>query len=498
MSIQFNEIASVLVPFMQAEIDNSGAIRSPQSLPYRMLILGGGTSEGSKTANTLHAFSTPDEAAAFWGRGSQMHRMAIAACKAYQSSQIFGVATAMDAIATATGKATGSIVFTGSTIGAGMLYLLIGSQRLAVAVDAATTIGVVSESVASAITKDFPVIADGTTTPGTVTLTSKNVGPAGAKIPININWNPGEVTPSGLTVAITQLTGGTTNPVLTTAIDLLSEEWFHDIVTPYTDTTSQTALDTEMQRRFQAQAGIDGVVFMGDNITHANMVTLCDADANGKNSKHFCFIPTFGIPALPCEVAASVAGMVLKSLRAGNGAESLPFTTLELPDVIAPKTENRFIFTERNTLLESGVSTLIATAGGKVAIERLVTNYQKNAVGATDASWRNLNYRFISMYLRWDWNYNVLLLKYGRAKLAGDDARIGPGQTVMKPIIGKAEALSRFIKWEKLGLVEDFDQFAADLIVERNGQDVDRMDWMLSPNFVNQFYHGATKISFVL
>ena len=496
MTIQFNEIQDILVPYMQAEIDNSSAVRTPLSLPYRMLLIGGGTDEGSKLVNTLWAFSTPDEAAAYWGSGSKMHRMAVFACKAYQSSKIYGIAPAMDALATPTGKATGSIVFAGTTISAGMLYIYIGGQRLTVAVDAASLVATIATNVAAAITKDFPVTAVAAT--GTVTFTSKNVGPAGSKIPIYINWNPGEATPTGLTVTINAMTGGTTNPVLTTAIDVISEEWFQIIVMPYTDATSQTAMDTEMQRKFTASAGIDGVVFMGDNVSQANMVTLTDADASGKNSKHFCYVPSVAIPNLPCEVAASVAGNVLKSLRAGNGAESLPFTTLELQGVMAPKTENRLSLAEREVLLEGGCSTLITTSGGKVAIERLVTNYQKNTIGATDPSWRSVNFRFIAMYLRWDWIYNVLYLKYSRAKLAGDEARIGAGQTVMKPSIGRAEALARFSQWEKLGLVEDYEQFAADLIVERSLLSVDRMDWMLSTNFVNQFYQGATKIAFIL
>jgi phage tail sheath gpL-like len=499
MAITFNEITDSLVPFMQAEFDSSGAVRTPLSLPYRMLIIGGGTDEGAAAVNTLNGFSNADQAAKLWGRGSQLHRMAIYACKSFPSFMFYGVGAAKDALASATGKATGSFVITGSPTKAGMLYLYVGFQRITVAVEVGATLATISAAVAAAITKDFPVTADGATTAGTVALTSKNVGPAGAKIPLNINWNPGEETPAGLTVTPTQFTGGTTNPALDDAIALLSNEWFHIIVTPYIDTTSQGDLDVEMQRKFQAQAGIDGVVFMGDNSTHANMVTLCDADASGKNSKHFCFIPTKGIPQLPCEVAASVGALVTKSLRTGNGAEALPYTTLELPGVTAAKSGDRIDdFAEKQTLLEGGCSVLAFTTGGKVAIERLVTNYQKNAVGATDPSWRNLEYRFIAMYLRWDWIFNVLKFKYSRAKLAGDDARIGSGQVVMKPILAKAEALTRFFQWEKLGLVEDYEQFAEDLLAERNGQNVDRMDWMLSPNFVNQFYNGATKIAFIM
>ncbi len=496
--IQFNEIQNAVAPYMQAEIDNSNAVQGPRSLPYRLLLIGSATSAGTLSAAQLMPFTSADEAGTFWGTGSQLHQMAEAAKRTFKTAAIYGIAAAKDDLTSATNKATGSIVFTVSSPKAGTIAVYIGGRRVAVAISAGATVGVISEAVAAAINADtaMGVVAEGTTVAGTVTLTAKNVGTEGNRISIKLNYQDGEIMPSGVTAVITAMNGGSGNPDITTALDAIAEEWFPLVACAFTDAANLTVLDSEMERKFGAIAGIDGVVFMADDAAFSTLISSYDASASGINSKHICVIGTTSIPNVTWEIAAEVAGAAITALRAGNGAEAMPFTTLELPVILAPKSADRYDFLERNTLLESGVSTLIVGAGGRVRIDRLVTNYQKNAQGAADASWRNVNYRFIAMYLRWDWIFNVLYSKYGRAKLASDNARIGPGQVVMTPKLGAAEALARFRMWEELGLVENYEQFKADLLVERNATNVDRMDWLMSPDFVNQFYHGATKISF--
>jgi phage tail sheath gpL-like len=66
------------------------------------------------------------------------------------------------------------------------------------------------------------------------------------------------------------------------------------------------------------------------------------------------------------------------------------------------------------------------------------------------------------------------------------------------PNIGKAEALGWFRELEDLGLVEGFDQFARDLVVERDATNPDRMNWLFAPDLINQFVVGAARIDFLL
>ena len=50
---------------------------------------------------------------------------------------------------------------------------------------------------------------------------------------------------------------------------------------------------------------------------------------------------------------------------------------------------------------------------------------------------------------------------------------------------------------QDLGWVENFDQFAEELVVERNQSDPNRMDFLLPPDLMNNFLVSAAKMSFL-
>ena len=91
-----------------------------------------------------------------------------------------------------------------------------------------------------------------------------------------------------------------------------------------------------------------------------------------------------------------------------------------------------------------------------------------------------------------------MLGKYPRHKLANDGTRFSTGQNIMTPKLGKAEAIARFTQWEFNGLVEGLDQFVEDLIVERDTSDVNRLNFLLRPNVINQLRVMGTQIKFLL
>ncbi|MNL24957.1 Phage tail sheath protein [compost metagenome] len=69
---------------------------------------------------------------------------------------------------------------------------------------------------------------------------------------------------------------------------------------------------------------------------------------------------------------------------------------------------------------------------------------------------------------------------------------------MVTPVVMKAEAIAKFREWEDLGLVENIDDFKANLIAERNASDPNRMDMLLPPDLVNQLRIVANKIQFRL
>ena len=122
---------------------------------------------------------------------------------------------------------------------------------------------------------------------------------------------------------------------------------------------------------------------------------------------------------------------------------------------------------------------------------------QLSAAGSADPAYLDVTTILTLMYLRFTFRTRIAT-RYPRHKLANDGARFGAGQAVITPLLGKAEAVAWFREMEDLGLVEGFDQFKRDLVVERNVSDANRLDFLLSPDLINQLVVGAAKIQFLL
>jgi phage tail sheath gpL-like len=88
--------------------------------------------------------------------------------------------------------------------------------------------------------------------------------------------------------------------------------------------------------------------------------------------------------------------------------------------------------------------------------------------------------------------------RFPRHKLANDGTAYDPGQAIVTPMEIRAELLHLAREWEAAGLLEDFAAYSADLVVERNATDRNRVDVLAPPNLVNQFRVLAAVIQFVL
>jgi phage tail sheath gpL-like len=134
---------------------------------------------------------------------------------------------------------------------------------------------------------------------------------------------------------------------------------------------------------------------------------------------------------------------------------------------------------------------------GTVRIERAVTTYQTNAYGLEDVSYLDVTTPATLSYIRYVTRVRITT-KFPRHKLADDGTRFGPGQAIATPSIVRAELLALFRELEERGLVEGFEQFKAELIVERNADDPNRLDVLAPPNIVNQLRVFAEQIQFIL
>lgn len=494
MTISFNEISpTTRVPLVAVEINNANATQGPALLAYRVLLLGQKMSAGTATADTLYRVTTADQVATLAGRGSMLHRQALAFFKNNSSTETWIGVLADDGAGVA---ATGTLTFTGPATAAGTLALYVAGVRVSVGVASGTTAASLASDVAAAINANanLPVTAavGGAGSTHIVTWTAKNKGACGNGINVRVNYRDGESTPAGVGVTIADPTNGATNPGLDGIIPAMGDTWFHIIAHPYADDTSLDALEVELADRFSAGRMIDAVAITSDSGSQGSLATLGSA----RNSPHSIIVAQPGENPLtpPGEYAAAVAGAVALAAQADPAR---PFQTLTVQGVLPPVEADSFTRSERNLLLFDGIATTVTGPGGVVQLERIITTYQTNAAGEDDVSYLSAETLFTLMYLRYSFRARWTS-RYPRHKLADDGARVGAGQAVVTPSIGKAEAFSWFRDMEELGLAENFEAFKAGLVVERNATNRNRLDFLLTPDLINQLVGVATRLDFVL
>jgi len=490
MSISFSSIPSALrVPFVAAEIDASQANQGPALLAYRGLIIGQKLAAGAATADTLVKVSSEAEVITQAGRGSMLHRQYKAWRKNNTFSEVYLGVLADDGGGTA---ASGTIIPSGTATAAGTIALYLGGERITVAVASGDSAATVAAAIDVAINANLDLPVTSGEAAGTVTVTHRHKGEIGNEYDMRHSYNDGEELPAGISLPIVALASGATNPTLTTLIAAMGDQWFQILTHPYLDATSLTALETEMASRFGSLRMIDGLMITGADRSLANLTTL----GNGRNSPHSSIVASPGnvTPRPPSEIAAEVAGQV--ALSAQNDPAK-PLQTLPLPGALAPAEADDFTLEERNNLLFDGIATTKVGSARQLQIERLITTYQTNASAVADTAYLDATTVLTLLYLRYSWRVRIQS-KYPRHKLADDGTRVGSGQEVITPAIGKAEAYGWFRQMESLGLVENFDLFKANLVVERNGTDPNRLDVLLPPDLINQLIVTATKISYRL
>ena len=494
-AVPFAQIPQNLrVPLFYAEVNNSRANTGQQN--QRALIIGQITSTGVAAANVPVISQGAADAITQGGNGSQLALMTAT----YLQNDSFGevwylpLADAVGAVA-----ATGSIDLTAAPTFAGVLSLYIAGQLVAFPVTAAETAVSIATGLVAAINAipSLPVTAavDSVTT-SQVDLTAKNKGLAGNDIDIRVNYRgtaAGEVTPVGLTYTIVPMTGGATNPTLTTALANLQEMPFDFIVCPYTDATSLaalTALLNDQTGRWSWATQVYGHCFTALRGTFSALGTAGTA----LNDQHTSMMGFYDSPTPNWQWAAAFAGAAAVSLRADPG---LPLQTLALAGVQAPPLPSRFNLSERNTLLFDGISTFTVAQDGTVAIENAITTYQRNGFGQPDNSYLEVETLFLLMYVLRDMAA-LVTSKYSRVKLAADGTRFAPGAGIVTPSMIRADLIAEFQTLEFNGYVQNSTAFAQALIVQQNSTNPNRVDVLWPGTLIDQLRIFAVLAQFRL
>lgn len=492
MPISFNALPpTIREPFVGVEISASNAQQGPSLLAYKALLIGQKLSTGTATADTIVGpITSVEQAILAGGRGSMIHRQAIGWYASNRSTELYLGVVADNGAGVA---ATGTIVFTAAATGGGTIAFYLGGERVIVGITAGDATTVMATNTAAAINAlaDLPVTAGAASS--TVTITYRHKGLVGNTYDVRTNFRAGEVLPAGVALTITAMgsvVAGTTNPTLTNLIAAMADLWFQIWSHPYTDATSLTAIETELASRFGPLRSIDGIAITSASGSFSTLTTL----GTGRNSPHSVIVAQPGATPLtpPPEFAAEVAAQVALAAAADPAR---PFQTLPLSHAIAPAETDQWSFDERNLFLFAGIATTLRAAGGVVRLARIITTYRVSPSGASDTAYLDATTQLTLLYLRFDLR-NLIQLKWPRHKLADDGTQFGSGQAIVTPKIARGEALLWFRRMETLGLVEGFDQFKRDLVVERNQTDRNRLDFLIPPDLINALIVAAAQIQF--
>src|SRR5215475_22388 len=498
MPISFSNIpADLRVPLYWVEVDPSKA-GIPMIHQPALLV---GTMTGTKVpVDVPMAVGTQAQADDHYGIGSELSRSFRSFFANNFANEVWGLGVAEPVAGVA---AFGNVVIATPPSQAGTIHLYIGGEAAPTNIAASDTAANISLAVAATINgmPDLPVTADGATIPGTIKLTCKWKGTSGNDIRVDVNYYGtigGEITPVGLVLTLPAggtLSGGTGVPIFTNAINNLGEKAFEYVSLPYTDSTTLNAWELEYgfsdSGRWGWRRQLYGHIFSAKRDTYSNLVTFGQTRNAGTTS--IMAVETTS----PTPIFEWTAAYVAKAQRALINDPARPLQTLSLNTVKLAPSKDRFDIVELNSLAGNGLATQKPGSDNQPMISRESTTYRLNLYGYEDDAYELVTTLATLARLIRNQRY-VITTKYPRVKLADDGTRFGPGQAIVTPGIIKGELIAEYVQDMWVGLVENLQAFKANLIVERDPNDPNRVNVLYGPDLINQLRIFAVLAQFRL
>lgn len=402
----------------------------------KVLFVGQMTSAGTATSGALIENIGNDNS---WDTLFGIDSMLAATVKA---ARFVNGVTQFDAIAlddAAGTAATGDFTVTGAATEDGTLTVYVGSKKnhaYTIAIANLDAIGDVATAIAAAITADTRCPVDAVATLGVVDLTAVNLGTYGNTIGLAV-----EGTVGGITVVVTAMTGGATDPTLTGVFDVVGTNRYQAIVWPYS--SDLTTLTDFLDPRFNVDNDIlDGVGFVSITDTLSNQLAALGAENSESLSINVDKLETTSttykgpavleIPVVKVAEFASIRGLrltenasigsfvITRSARDSFGGAALaskpyfntPFSGLELVNVNMGWTDTEI------AQLKAAGGWVIGNnrAGNEVITGELVTTYKTDAAGNPDPTFGFLNYVDTASAIR-EYFVNNYRSKYAQFRL---------------------------------------------------------------------------------
>ncbi|WP_085593512.1 phage tail sheath subtilisin-like domain-containing protein [Thalassospira sp. MCCC 1A01428] len=489
--ISFNQIPlDIYRPGIYVEIDPSLASSGLPVFKQRTVMFGQLGTDPEAVAGQVYQVITSAEASVLFGKDSMLVGMVDAFRKVNPYQELLVITLADNAAGVA---ATLTRTFAGAATRSTTQQFYLNETRYQLGIASGDTATDVAGRLATLFNNDpaCPVIASAVG--ADLTLTCKWKGETGNDITFATRYYNSDTVTPGLTFGTGSFADGAGNPDLTAAIDALDDlTQYQGFVTPYVDEPNMTALRAELDLRWGPLSALDGRVFAAKRDGVAALATY----APTLNSQNIAIMDTTQDALSPPWVwAASTAANVMYY---GALDPARPFQTLELVGIMGAPEGKRRRAAENETLLSAGISTHTVATDGKVHIERAVTTYSANTVGAEDTAYKSLNTVMIMSYYRRS-VINRFQLKYPRHKLGmNGNPAAGFASNIVTPNTAIAEFLAHYKAMVDAGIMDDFAGYKADILANKNAQKRGRLDVFDQPRPMDQFHQLAVRSAFRL
>lgn len=379
----------------------------------KMLFVGQKTPAGTATSGALNSNILNDNSwDTLFGIDSMLAAM-------IRSARKVNAATVIDAIAlddNGSGvDATGVFTITGTATEAGTLTFYVGSKRnhkFTIAVADTDTPTIIGDALVAAIVADTKVPISSANVTGVVTLTALNAGTYGNTFGLAV-----EGTVGGVTVAITAMASGATDPVVTNVFDVVGTNRYQAVIWPYG--ADLTALTGFLDPRFNVDNNIlDGVGFVSITDTLSNHLTnlgVENSESLSINADKLEIATTtykgpavLEIPVVKASEFASIRSLrltedtnigsfvITRSSRDAFGGAALaskPYFNTPFPDLDLINVGMGWSDTEIGQLLAAGGWAIGNNrAGNEVIAGEVVTTYKTDSAGNPDPTFGFLNF----------------------------------------------------------------------------------------------------------
>ncbi len=403
----------------------------------KILFVGQKTAAGSATSGDLNQNILDDNS---WDTLFGIDSMLAAMIRA---ARLVNGATQFDAIALDDNgggvDATGIFTVTGTATAAGSLIFYVGSKRnhkYTIAVASGDTPTVIGDALVAAIVADTKAPVSSVNAIGVVTLTALNAGTYGNTFGLAV-----EGTVAAVTVAITAMASGATDPSLTNVFDVAGAIRYQAIVWPYA--ADLTTLAAFLDPRFNVTNDIlDGVGFVGVTDTLSNHLSALGAENSESLSINVDKLETatttykgpavLEIPVVKVAEFASIRGLrltdnasigsfvITRAARDAFGGAALaskPYFNTPFPQLDLVNANMGWTETEIGQLKDAGGWVIGNNrAGNTVITGEVVATYKTDSAGNADPTFGFLNYVDTTSAIR-EYFVNNYRSKYSQFRL---------------------------------------------------------------------------------